>query len=181
MKIEKAKREQKWKERRKRMIEKGKEKKAETEMRNRDRKGRLKKKSELESKWEMLRWVINFIDNNKDRWEKERKEREKVEMETIRMWEKKTREEKIDQIVTEKIKETPSEESLWRKIRMKSAGGRGGDKQEVTRLSVAVYMACYTFEILLRTNFASHQFDAILFALNIEFAFKLTEFVNPGI
>ena len=119
------------------MIEIGKEKQAETEKRNRDRKERLRKKSELESKWEMLRWVINFIDNNKDGWEKERKEREKVEMETIRMWEKKTREEKIDQIVTEKIKATPFEESLWRKIRMKSAGGRGGDKQEVARLSVA--------------------------------------------
>ena len=105
------------------MIKIGKEKQAETDKRNRDGKERLKKKSELESKWEMLRWVIHFIDNNKYRWEKDRKEREKEEIETIRMWEKKTRAEKIDQIVTEKIKATPSEESIWRRIRIQSAGG----------------------------------------------------------
>ena len=56
----------------------------------------------------MLRWVTRFIDKNKDGWEDERKEREK---ETIRIWEKKSREEQVDQIVADKIEEAPSEEA----------------------------------------------------------------------
>ena len=79
----KKKREDEWKDRRKRMIEIGREKQAENEKKNRDRKDRLKKKSELEGTWEMLRWVARFIDKNKDRWEDERKERERERRMTI--------------------------------------------------------------------------------------------------
>ena len=69
------------------MIEIGREKQAENEKKNRDRKDRLKKKSELEGTWEMLRWVARFIDKNKDRWEDERKERERERRMTLEMWE----------------------------------------------------------------------------------------------
>ena len=79
----KVKREKEWKERRKRMIEIGREKQADNEKKNRDRKDRLKKKSELEGTWEMLRWVTRFIDKNKDRWEDEKKERERERRMTI--------------------------------------------------------------------------------------------------
>ena len=48
------------------MIETGKEKQADTEKKNRVRKERLNKKSELEGTWEMLRWVTRFIDKNID-------------------------------------------------------------------------------------------------------------------
>ena len=35
-------------------------------------------KAKLEDKWEMLRWISKFIDEHKDRWEKERIERKKA-------------------------------------------------------------------------------------------------------
>ena len=112
------------------MIEIGKEKQAETEKKNRDRKERLKKKAELEGKWEMLRWVIEFIDDNKDRWERERREREREERETLQMWESKSREDQIDQIVKEKIIATPTEETLWRKVQS-TLGETGVMKRKV--------------------------------------------------
>ena len=67
----KVKREKEWKERRKRMIEIGREKQADTEKKNRDRKERLKKKSELDGTWEMLKWVTRTGTDGKMKIKKE--------------------------------------------------------------------------------------------------------------
>ena len=37
----------------------------------------MEKKASLEEKWTRLRWVTEFIDENKDKWERWRREREK--------------------------------------------------------------------------------------------------------
>lgn len=40
-----------------------------------EKRERLEEKSQLESKWEMLRWITQFIDRNNDRCEAKARER----------------------------------------------------------------------------------------------------------
>ena len=88
-----------WKERRKRLLEEGRKQQEESERKSRNRKIRIDKKAKMEEKWEMLRWTIRFIDDNKDRWERERLQREKsMEIETSNTWREKSREEKIETV-----------------------------------------------------------------------------------
>ena len=83
--------------RRKKLLEDGRKLQEEKERKNRNRTIRLEKKAKLEEKWKMLRWISNFIEDHKDRWEKERIKREKAGRgETTTSWREKTREEKID-------------------------------------------------------------------------------------
>ena len=55
-------------------------------------------------------------DKNKDRWEDEKKERERERRMTLEMWEGLTVEEKVDNIVAEKVKEELPGEEKWSRI-----------------------------------------------------------------
>ena len=62
------------------------------------------KKKKKEAHWEMMKWVVQFINNNKPKWEeikKQRKEGEKKEEEKLK-WEELSKEEKIELIKLEK-------------------------------------------------------------------------------
>ena len=86
-----------WIVRRKKLLEDGRKLQEEKERKNRNRTIRLEKKAKLEEKWEMLRWISKFIEEHKDRWEKERIDREKAGRgETTTSWREKNREEKIE-------------------------------------------------------------------------------------
>ena len=88
-----------WKERRKRLLEDGRKQQEESERKSRNRKIRIDKKAKMEEKWEMLRWITRFIDENKDRWERERIQREKsMKVETSSTWREKSRDEKIETV-----------------------------------------------------------------------------------
>ena len=56
------------------MAEKQEEKEREKQKQN----NQTGENGKLEEKWEMLRWISNFMEEHKDRWEKERIEREKA-------------------------------------------------------------------------------------------------------
>ena len=76
----------------------------------------MEKKSKLEEKWEMLRWIHNFIDKHKSRWEKERIGREKEEKrESTRSWREKKREEKVEIVREDMFTEWRNGEHLSRK------------------------------------------------------------------
>ena len=102
-------RKREWQKRRRKMMEEGREKQAIAEKKAREKRERIEKKSQLEKKWEMLRWITNYIDSQKDRWDEEAREvRSSRRTESLTDWEKKSREEKIT---------TLSDEEKWRKTR----------------------------------------------------------------
>ena len=78
MKLEEKKKNE-WAVRRRKLLEDGRKAQEEKERKNRNRAIRMEKKSKLEEKWEMLRWIYKFIDEHKARWEKERIGRENEE------------------------------------------------------------------------------------------------------
>ena len=49
----------------------------------------------MQKRWEMMKWVIPYIDENMDRWEKERLERDRNSREKMMDWKRKSRHEKI--------------------------------------------------------------------------------------
>ena len=56
-----------------RLLEDGRVKQEEKERKEREKKARMEKKASLEEKWTRLRWVTEFIDENKDKWERWRR------------------------------------------------------------------------------------------------------------
>ena len=99
-----------WKIRRKALLDEGKLKQEEKERKAREKKVRLQKKASLEEKWELLRWTTEFIDDNKDGWEKVRLDRERnVDKETILK----------DEWSAEVMRENITEYERWRKTREK--------------------------------------------------------------
>ena len=58
---------------------------------------RLARKRKLERHWEMLRWIVSFLDENEDKWSEMRRERAREEEEKIKInnWETKTREQNL--------------------------------------------------------------------------------------
>ena len=95
------------------MIEDGREKQALAERKTRERKERKERQGELEKKWEMLRWLTKFIDENRDSWDDISREERKMK-DVVANWAEKTREEKIGIITSE---EKLSEEEIWHKYR----------------------------------------------------------------
>ena len=59
------------------------------------RKETQKKKEE---KWEMIRWLNKFIEENKDNWKREKQKRDEEKEMTVYKWEKRRRFEKIEEI-----------------------------------------------------------------------------------
>ena len=110
------------------MLEDGRKKQEETERKNRDRKIRVERKARLEAQWEMLRWIVDFIDENKDRWERDRKEREERsgQTETKATWSNKTREERKDILREDWKKSEMTEKERWKKYRSVGAPKQPG-------------------------------------------------------
>ena len=88
------------------MLDDGREKQAVAEKKVRDRRERLERKAQLENRWEMLRWITEYIDQNKDRWDEEARERRKDQGETAAEWENRSKVEKIEILKELSKKET---------------------------------------------------------------------------
>ena len=56
------------------------------EKRDQEKKERLIKQEMLSRRWEMLRWITNFIDEHKDSWEEERKMKEEEAYKELEEW-----------------------------------------------------------------------------------------------
>jgi hypothetical protein len=75
-------------------------------VRESERLERREKKKQLERKWEMLRWVTDFLKENGERWRDEGNEREEEAKKKLADWERRSRLEKIE-ILKEKYKLKP--------------------------------------------------------------------------
>ena len=71
----------------------------------REEKERFEKIEKVKERWAMMRWVTEFIEENSERWEKERNIRLEKERKELLDWEKSSRFEKI-----KKLKEKWSKE-----------------------------------------------------------------------
>ena len=56
-----------------------------------DRADKKGKKRMMEERWAIAKWLTKYIDENTDRWKKEKKEREENEKKWIEDWAKMTR------------------------------------------------------------------------------------------
>ena len=92
-------------------IEKEREKRKKEKLSKELEKVERKKKAEMLGKrWEMLRWLTEFLKENQDKWELERLDREKEHRKKLETWEKAKRFEKIEILKrkwTEKVVEDP--------------------------------------------------------------------------
>ena len=59
---------------------------------------RLEKQKLLTEKWALYRWITEYIDENNERWDRERTDRKETEEKRIAEWEKKNRFEKIREL-----------------------------------------------------------------------------------
>ena len=77
-----------------------------------------KKKDEiLGERWGMMKWITNFLEENTERWAREKQEREKAAKDILAAWEVKTRLEKIKEL---KIMKKTQNQKLEKK-KMKAA------------------------------------------------------------
>ena len=88
-----------------------------------DKEIRRKKIEKLQEKWAINRWVSEYINQNKERWEKREKERKEKIIELEKDWEKMGRFEKIEYLkkkyknkIPEKTlqQENPDQEQTWK-------------------------------------------------------------------
>ena len=86
------------KERREALIKEKKYKQEELLRQAQEKIQRKKTQQDLQSKWEMMRWVTKYLAENMDRWELERKERDRDMKKKIDDWNRQTRHEKIREI-----------------------------------------------------------------------------------
>ena len=64
-----------------------------------DKEEMKKKKDEiLSERWGMMKWATNFLEENTERWAREKQEREKAAKDILAAWEVKTRLEKIKEL-----------------------------------------------------------------------------------
>ena len=70
------------------------------------RAAKLEKKKRKLAHWEMMKWVISFIEENKERWDrmKQKRRKDREEEAASNEWKTKTMEEKILQLQTENMK-----------------------------------------------------------------------------
>ena len=71
----------------------------------------IEKKKLLEQKWEMMKWVTNFINTHQDQWEKEKIEHERKVYKELEDWNKMKRLEKIE-ILKKKWKKEKDKEPM---------------------------------------------------------------------
>ena len=58
----------------------------------------MEKQKLLTEKWALYRWITEYIDENNERWDRERTDRKETEEKRIAEWEKKNRFEKIREL-----------------------------------------------------------------------------------
>ena len=111
-------------ERRKKYVAEKKFKENERIQKDKEKAAKLKKKKMLEKHWEMLRWLNNFISENKEVWEELEiaKEMEKLEEEKEQKWKGLSEQEKIEDVKKEqskelKIKLAKAKRASWREWR----------------------------------------------------------------
>ena len=81
---------------RKELLEKIKEKREAAVLRRETtKKEKLKKEEMIKRRWEMLEWLTNFLEENQEKWEKEKKVREEENRIELEKWEKAKRLEKL--------------------------------------------------------------------------------------
>ena len=83
---------------------------------NQEKRERQEKKKKLQERWAMARWITQYIDENEERWKKEKEERSKTESERAEEWKKLERFEKI-RLIKEKAEET----RIMPKIKLREA------------------------------------------------------------
>ena len=66
--------------------------------RENERKTQLEKQKLLHQRWEMMKWVTEFIKTNQDKWEKERLEKQKEIEKELEDWNRSKRFEKIEKL-----------------------------------------------------------------------------------
>ena len=84
--------------RREKLIKEKKLKQEKMRRQEQEKRERLRVKTLLESRWEMARWITNYISENEETWRKEKLEREKNHQNWLMSWAKKSRFDKIREI-----------------------------------------------------------------------------------
>ena len=84
-----------------------------------EKKERLQKIEKIQERWALMRWITTFIDENSERWDKERAERLEKERQELNDWEKKNRFEKI-RMLKQKLKDKKQKESEEMEIKQNS-------------------------------------------------------------
>ena len=113
---ERKEKEEKDRERRKKITREKEKEENKLLIREAERAERKEKKRVLERKWEMMRWVTEFLSETDEKWRRERKEREEENGRKLADWEKKSRLEKIA-ILKRKYGEKEKAETNPRNIR----------------------------------------------------------------
>ena len=108
---EKKKAQTAYEEKRRKLIEENKKKQEDLLRKEHEKKERNKKKRLLEKSWEMTRWLTRYIDENSNRWKKEKEERKETEKERAEAWLKASRFEKI-RILKEKQAENLASKNI---------------------------------------------------------------------
>ena len=111
----KEKRKQREIEQRKRKEENDKEwkkKVREKDRKEQERKELIEKKNLLHQHWEMLRWVTKYIDENSEKWEREKVERENEVNKQLNDWDRKRRKEKIKILQEKWLKRSEKQDIL---------------------------------------------------------------------
>ena len=93
---EKIKADEAFEEKRKKLLADNKLKQEEILRKNMEKKERMLKKKKLEERWDMTRWISEYIDQNTERWKTEKQQRMKTEAERAEDWKKMKRREDRD-------------------------------------------------------------------------------------
>ena len=80
---------------REKLIREHKKKQEEMLRKDQETNERKQKKKSLEERWAMIRWITRYIDENSERWSKEKLERQKNEVKLAEDWNRMTRFDKI--------------------------------------------------------------------------------------
>ena len=99
------------------------------------RRDRTKKKRAMEERWELIRWITNYKDKNKEKWEREKLERDQERRTRLEEWDKSERFRKIA-MIREKMRagkkqktEELKRETCWKSWRQ---GKEQVDENELT-------------------------------------------------
>ena len=132
-------------ERRRKYIEDNKVKENDRIIREKQKTEKIQKKKKLEQKWEMVRWLTRFLEDNKGNWEelnelREQSEKARLEKEA---WENKNLAEKESQVKSEaennilsreaKIQKAKERRKCWTDWRSRDDQPTGGDGQPAGR------------------------------------------------
>ena len=78
-----------------------------------EKRDKIIKKKMLEERWEMTKWITKYIDENEDRWAREKKEGEESVKKWQEDWARMTRREKIRIIKEKEIDKKQLNVTIW--------------------------------------------------------------------